>query len=249
MSVFSVVRAIHRQADQVLLRHLPEQARTQAGLWRAARWLFPSRVKARSPGEFVASARRGEKPARLPAWMEPEIAALVEFEPSLAALVGPGAAVEAYLIPWDMNYVGMRYAAVRHQLGDHYACIALSGAGAHAVDMVMLESAPRPLAVIDVVGDERLAALARAAGVDYAALPAGDLDSNDHCALVARLVLQIAPVEVLLTPDPVVVRCVERHGRAMASVSQVLPLVARAGADRSDVATASPDRNSTRDMP
>lgn len=227
MTVYAIARSLYHATDRVLIRHLPGHDRVQACLWRIARRLFPDRIKARSASEFAPLAeRRAAAPSRLPAWAEPEVAELSRYEPLLAKLVGADAVVEPYFIPWDMNYVGRRYADARRQLTGHYACLVLSGAGGEAVDMPMLCSVPRPLAVIDVVGDARLAALVRAAGADYVALPAEHLDANDHCAVLARLVLQLAPDELLPTPNPVVVRCLERHGRALATVSKLRPLPA-----------------------
>ena len=189
MSVYSIIRGVYRWIDHVVLRHLAAHERLSAGLFRLAQRLFPTRIRARSVGEFVGPQRARAASRRLPAWAEAEVAALVPYEPAPAALVGSEASLEPYSIPWDMNYVGLRYANARHQLTGKYACLVLSGAGASAVDAVMLASAPRPLAVIDVVGDAQLAALVRAAGADYVALPAEHLDSNDHCAVLARLVL------------------------------------------------------------
>lgn len=240
MSVYAIARFLYRWTDRLLLRHLPGKDRVRAGVWRLARGVFPTRIKARSASEF-SSPRRAASPARLPDWAEAEVAELARYEPLLTPLVGPGAVVERYHIPWDMNYAGRRYAETRRQLRGTYSCLVLSGAGANAVDMVMLDAVPRPLAIIDVVGDKNLAALARAAGVQYIACPAEHLDSNDHCALLARLVLQVAPTQVLSTPHPTVARCIERHGRAMAAVSQLLPLPLpmRAGAASTPTAVRS----------
>ena len=224
MSMYSLVRAVYRWADRVIVSRLPGQIMLRKGMFRLARAAFPSRIQARSAGEFIGTAPgRRAISAQLPAWARAEVAALAEFEPALSALVGERAALEPYFIPWDLDYVGKRYAEVRRQLAGPYACMVLSGAGAYSVDMVMLAAMPRPLAIVDVAGDAGLAALAAAAGADYVALPAQHLDSNDHCAVLARLVLQVAPGEVRLTPHPLVQRCVQRHGRAMASVSILLP--------------------------
>jgi hypothetical protein len=224
MSTYATVRAVYRWVDRAIVSRLPGQTILRKGMFHLARAVFPGRIQARSAGEFIGTAPgRRAISARLPAWARAEVAALAAFEPALSALVGEGAAIEPYFIPWDLDYVGKRYAQVRRQLAGSYACMVLSGAGASAVDMVMLAAMPRPLAVVDVAGDAGLAALAAAAGADYVALPAEYLDSNDHCAVLARLVLQVAPDEVRLTPHPLVQRCVQRHGLAMASVSSLVP--------------------------
>lgn len=222
MRLYSAVRFIYRWADWAVLRHLPGQARLQASLWRLARRLFPTRIQARSPGEFAGpSSGAAGAPRRLPAWTEAEIATLAQYEPLLDRLTGPGASVEAYGIPFDMNYVGQRYATARRQLTDTYACLVLSGAGSCAVDMPMLAAAPKPLAIIDLAGDAGQARLAQAVGADYVALPAEYLDRNDHVAVLARLILQVAPAELLVAPDPIVEYCLERHGRALATVTRL----------------------------
>lgn len=223
MSMYALARATYRWVDRVIVAHLPGQVRLRQGMFHLARRLFPDRIQARSAGEFIgASAARQTQPVQLPEWAREEVAQLVQIEPALAPLVAEHATLEAYFIPWDMDYVGKRYAAARRQLHGPYVCMVLSGAQSTAVDMVMLAAMPRPLAVIDVVGDDSLAALSKAAGVDYVALPAEHLDSNDHCAVLARLVLQLAPRQVRVTPHPVVRRCIARHGLALASTSALL---------------------------
>lgn len=241
MSMYAIARSIYHATDRALLRHLPGQDRVQAFLWRVARGMFPARIKARSASEFAPpAARRAALPPRLPAWAESEIAELARYEPLLEKLVGVDALIEPYFIPWDMNYVGRRYIDARRQLAGRYACVALSGCGPHAVDMPMLHSLPKPLAIIDVAGDGKLEALARAAAADYVALPPEHLDANDHCAVLARLVLQLAPAELLPTPEPIVVRCLQRHGLALATVTRVRPLPACVSGDGGSTAAVEP---------
>jgi hypothetical protein len=228
MSVYSVVRAVYRFGDKVLLGRLPAtaQAWARSVLFPLARRSFPQQITARSVGEFAVSApSRKAVSRRLPPWAEAEVAALVQLEPELAPLVGEQASLEPYVIPWDMKYVGARYASARRQLHGGYACFVLVGSDGLA-DPETLASAPRPLAVIDVDGNETIASMARAAAADYVALPAEHLDANDHCAVLARLVLQLAPREVRHAPHPTVDRCIERHGLALASVSELQPLAA-----------------------
>lgn len=222
MTVYTLVRSVYRWADRKLLTRLPGQRMLRAGMFRIARTAFPGHIQARSVSEFTGTApgRRGVS-AQLPAWARDEVAILAQFEPALSALVGDDAALEPYFIPWDLDYVGERYAQARRQLTGDYACMVLSGAAASAVDMVMLADMPRPLAVIDVVGDSALEALARMAGADYVALPAERLTGNDHCSLIARLVLQVAPAQLRTTPHPRVALCVQRHGLAMATVTDI----------------------------
>lgn len=191
-----------------------------------ARALFPDRVKARSAGEFVEAARSGSPAtARLPAWAESEVADLVELEPLLASLVAEDAQIELYAIPWDLNYVGQRYAEARRKLNGRFATLVLAGSHDQA-GKVDLRSLPRPVAVIDVSEAGDWAALAKAAGADYAALRAEYLDVTDHCAVLARLVLQLAPRAVRYLPHPIIDRCLDQHGKAMASVTALAPLEA-----------------------
>jgi hypothetical protein len=228
MSVYTLVRAIYRFGDKVLLGRLPAtaQARVRSVLFPLARRSFPEKITARSVGEFAVSApSRKAASRRLPPWAEAEVAVLAQLEPELMPLVGEQASLEPYVIPWDMKYVGTRYANARRQLHGNYACFVLLG-GDGSADPEVLASAPRPLAVIDLGGDETVASMARAAAADYVALPAEHLDANDHCAVLARLVLQLAPRLVCHAPHPVLDRCIERHGLALASVSELQPLVA-----------------------
>ena len=228
MSVYSLVRAVYRWGDRVVLKHVPAawDARLRTRMFHLARWLFPDRITARSVGEFANTAlSRKAAASGLPGWARGEVKALVSLEPLLNALVADGAVVEPYVIPWDMNYVGLRYAAARHQLHGEYACFVLMGVGAAAVDTAGLAAVGRPLAIIDVDGDAAIAQLAQAAGADYLALPAEHLDLKDHCAVLARLVLQLAPRQVRCVRHPVIDQCLQWHGLALTSVTAVRPWV------------------------
>lgn len=230
MSVYAIVRAVYRFGDRVLLGRLPAtvQARVRATLFPLARRSFPAQITARSVVQFAASApSRKAVPCHLPQWAEAEVAELAQLEPELAALVGEQASLEPYVIPWDLKYVGERYARARRQLNGRYACFVLVGSQGGGEPQA-LASAPRPLALIDVDGDEAVARMARVAGADYLALPAEHLDANDHCAVLARLVLQFAPRQVRYARHPVLDRCVERHALALQSVSELQRLGAEA---------------------
>ena len=208
----------------MVLQRLPDgwKARAHAVLFHAARRVFPERITARSVGEFAGSAaNRQAACGRLPDWARSEVEALAAYEPLLSALVTDGAPVERYVIPWDMNYVGHRYALARRQLRGPYACMVLMGGGLMNVDTAQLAGCGQPLAIIDVDDAPATARLAREAGADYVALPAGDLDMHDHCAVLARLVLQFAPRQVRHFSHPVIEECVKRHGLALASVAEV----------------------------
>lgn len=234
MSMYSLVRSLYRWGDRTLLRRLPPalDARLRALMFRLARRLFPGRIIARSVSEFAGMAPASRDGAQgLPVWVQAEVASLVPLEPLLGALVGEGASPEPYFIPWDMNYVGLRYAAARRQLSGEYACFVLLGAHAAATSEALLAAAPRPLAVIDVDGDARIAQLARDAGADYVALPAEHLDSHDRCAVLARLVLQLAPHQLFHQKHSIIDLCIQRHGLALASVSTLLPWPAPGGHD------------------
>lgn len=226
MSAYAFVRTIYRFGDRVLLRWLPASARSrvQGVLFRLARGTYPERIEARSVAEFAGNAPSNKLAAsrRLPPWAEAEVAALVDLEPELAALIGEQASLEPYFIPWDMTYVGVRYANARRQLAGDYASFVLAGSG--RIDAAVLADVPRPLAVIDIDADGTVAAMARTAGADYVALPAENLDQNDHCAVLARLVLQLAPRQLRHARHPLLDRCIERHGLALASVTELRPL-------------------------
>lgn len=224
--MYSLIRSVYRWGDRVLLQHLPDawKTRAHAAMFRAARRLFPERITARSPGEFAGSAaNRQAVCGRLPDWARSEVEALAAFEPLLVALVSDGTPVERYVIPWDMNYVGHRYALARRQLRGAYACMVLTGSGSMTMDAAQRVAGGQPLAIIDVDGASATAQLAQEVGADYVPLPAEQLDMNDHCAVLARLVLQFAPRELRHAPHPVIDECIRRHGLALASVTEVLP--------------------------
>lgn len=229
--MYSLIRSVYRGSDRVVFQHLPEawKTRAQAVMFRVARRLFPGRITARSVGEFAGSAaNRQAASGRLPEWARSEVAALVALEPLLAALVTEGTPVERYVIPWDMNCVGHRYALARRQLHGAYACMLVTGGDGMQLDATQVAGWGRPLAIIDVEPCPRIALLAHEVGADYVALPAEDLDMQDHCAVLARLVLQFAPRQLRHAPHPVIDECIGRHGLALASVADVLPWNAQA---------------------
>lgn len=225
MSIYTILRSVYRWGDRALLQRLPPalDTRLRTLMFRLARRLFPGRIAARSVGEFagMAPARRDDAQG-LPAWAQAEVAALVSLEPLLGALVAQDASPERYFIPWDMNYVGRRYASARRQLSGEYACFVLLGADATTASEALLAAVPRPLAIIDVDGSVLAAELARAVGADYVALPAEHLDNHDQCAVLARLVLQLAPRQLFHQQHPVIDLCIQRHGLALASVSSLV---------------------------
>lgn len=231
MSAYSTVRALYRWADRTLLRRLPDgaQQKVQGALFKLARKAYPRRITARSTSEFSGEAARQQAaaPTELPAWAAADVRAQLGLEPGLAPLVDPQKTVEPYFIPWDMDYVGRRYAQARRELAGPYASMVLLGAGSAYVDPAQLAHLPRPLAIVDVDGDAGLARRAGALEIPYVALPAEHLDSNDHCAVLARLVLQLAPGQMHYAPHPLLLRCVERHGNAMASVTRLTALTLR----------------------
>lgn len=232
--VYRLIRSAYRWSDRVVVQRLPGswRGRLQALLFGVARRAFPARISARSPREFAAGGAGGQ-PARgpLPAWARAEVRTLAALEPQLAALGGDDAALEHYVIPWDMRYVGQRYAAARRQLGAGYACMLFMGGDVDTLDEESLAACARPLAIIDVDDAPATAQRARRLGADYVALPAGDLDLNDHCAVLARLALQCAPRQLLHVAHPVLDACIQRHGLALASVAAVAPWRSGAGPD------------------
>lgn len=224
--MYSLIRGAYRWSNQAVFRHLPDawRARAHAVMFKLGRRLFPDRIAARSAGEFAGStANRQAARGRLPEWARREVEALVAFEPLLSPLLVDGAPVEHYVIPWDMNYVGQRYALARRQLGSAYACMLFAGGEVVPADAARWAGLGRPLAVIDVDAAPATEQLARQAGADYLALPAGDLDLRDHCAVLARLALQCAPRQLRHYRHPLIDACIERHGRALASVAEVSP--------------------------
>lgn len=230
--VYRMIRSAYRWSNRAVVQRLPAswRERVHALLFGLARRAFPARISARSPREFAAGSA-GAQPARgpLPAWARAEVCALAAIEPQLAALGADDAALEHYVIPWDMRYVGQRYAAARRQLRAGYACMVFVGGDPGVVGAAQLAACARPLAIIDVDGVPAMARLAREAGADYVALPPGDLDLNDHCAVLARLALQCAPRQLLHVAHPLLDACIQRHGLALASVADVAPWPSGAG--------------------
>lgn len=224
--VYRLIRSAYRWSDRAVVQRLPAawRERLQGLLFGLARRAFPARISARSPREFVAGSAGGQPACGpLPAWARAEVRALAELEPQLAALGEDDAALEHYVIPWDMRYVGQRYAAARHQLRAGYACMLFMGGDVDSLGVESLAACARPLAIIDVDDVPATAQRAREIGADYVALPAGELDMNDHCAVLARLALQCAPRQLLHVAHPVLDACIQRHGLALASVAEVAP--------------------------
>jgi hypothetical protein len=224
--VYRLIRSAYRWSDRAVVQRLPAswRERVQALLFGLARHVFPARISARSPREFAAGSAGGQ-PTRgpLPEWARAEVRALAALEPQLAALGGDAAALEHYVIPWDMRYVGQRYAVARRQLRAGYACMLFMGGDVDTLSVESLAACARPLAIVDVDDAPATAQRARAIGADYVALPPGDLDLSDHCAVLARLALQCAPRQLLHVAHPVLDACVQRHGLALASVAAVAP--------------------------
>lgn len=218
MSVYRIARTLYRATDRVLLARLPARLewRVRALIVGVARRCFPARIQARSAGELAASSlnRHG---AALPEWAVGEIGELAALEPALRALLDGSTQIEAYVIPWDATYVGRRYAAARRQLDAGFGAFVLydgpsaGGAG--------LGGLPTPLAIVDTSPDADAGPLAARLGARHVWLPAEHLDRNDHCSVVARLVLQCAPREVVYADGGLAQACVERHGLALRSVT------------------------------
>jgi hypothetical protein len=231
MSTYRIARTLYRATDRAVLGRLPARLewRVRALIVRVARRVFPGRIEARSAGELAASSanRHG---AVLPAWAVDEVRELTALEPALHMLLDGSTALEAYVIPWDATYVGKRYAAARRQLDtDFGAFVVHDGVSLPAAaDLARLAC---PLAVIDVTSDAAAGPLAARLGARHVWLPAEYLDRNDHCAVLARLVLQCSPGEVAYADGGLAEACVDRHGLAMRSVSTLR----RLGKNASDV--------------
>lgn len=218
MSNYRIARALYRATDRAVLGRLPARLewRVRALIVRVARRFFPGRIEARSAGELAASSlnRHG---AALPAWSVDELRELTALEPALEKLLDGSTPLEAYVIPWDATYVGKRYAAARRQLDTGYGAFVLHD-GAVPPEAATLVSLASPLAIIDVTPDAAAGPLAARLGARHVWLPAEHLDRNDHCAVLARLVLQCSPREVVYAGG-LAQACVDRHGLAMRSVS------------------------------
>lgn len=221
MSTYRIARALYRAADRAVLGRLPARLewRMRGMIVRVARLFFPGRIEARSAGELAASSlnRHG---AELPAWAVDEVRELAALEPALQALLDEETAIEAYVIPWDATYVGKRYAAARRQLDTGYGAFVLHDGGP-LPDAAELAPLASPLALVDVTADAAAGPLAARLGVRHVWLPAEHLDRNDHCAVLARLVLQCSPREVAYADGGLAQACVDRHGLAMRSVSSL----------------------------
>jgi hypothetical protein len=82
-----------------------------------------------------------------------------------------------------------------------------------------LDGLPVPRAILDTSPDAAAGPLAARLGARHVWLPAEHLDHNDHCAVLARLILQCAPQQVAYAAGGVSEACVQRHGLALRSVS------------------------------
>lgn len=218
MSTYRIARAFYRATDRFLLARLPARLewRVRALIVGVARRCFPARIQARSAGELAASSlnRHG---ATLPEWVVDEVRRLAALEPALQTLLDGSTQIEAYVIPWDATYVGSRYAAARRQLGAGFETFVLYDGP--SADVAGLAGLPAPLAIVDTSPDAAAGPLAACLSARHVWLPAEHLDRNDHCSVLARLVLQCAPREVVYADGGLAQACVERHGLAMRSVS------------------------------
>lgn len=226
MKGYPFARSAYRCVDRVLLRRLPPRAEgwVRGRILALARRGYGEHIQARSAAELAADSRSRNSPERLPAWATQEIAALAEFEPELRHLLTPDAGVVFYSIPWDNVHLGEAYADARRRLQPAYACMLLAGTGDAARAAAYLEAAARPAAVLDVDGDPALRAVANTGNADYLPLVKSFFDPNDRAALLTRLVLQLHPRDVRCSDNPFIDQCLARHGLAMRSVSNVLPL-------------------------
>jgi hypothetical protein len=220
MSAYRIARAIYRGVDRLVLARLPVrwEWRARGLIVTIARRCYPNRIQARSAGELASSSATRHQGAALPAWAVDEVRELARIEPALQSLYDGSTAIEAYVIPWDSTYVGKRYAAARRQLDRGYGSFLLCDAGAELVD-AQLDGLPRPRAILDSSPDAAAGPLAARLGARHVWLPAEHLDRNDHCAVLARLILQCAPQQVAYTTGGVSETCAQRHGLALRSVS------------------------------
>jgi hypothetical protein len=220
MSVYRIARAIYRGADRFVLARLPVrwEWRARGLIVAVARRCFPARIQARSAGELASSSVTRHHGAALPAWALAEVRELARIEPALQSLYDGSTAIEAYVIPWDSTYVGKRYAAARRQLDRGYGSFVLCDAGAEPTP-AQLDGLPVPRAILDTSPDVAAGPLAARLGARHVWLPAEHLDPNDHCAVLARLILQCAPQQVAYAAGGVSEACVQRHGLALRSVS------------------------------
>jgi hypothetical protein len=225
MNGFAWVRATYRCADRVVLRHLPSpiELRIRAtGLWFARR-MFGSRIHARSAEELAANSRSRYSTGRMPRWAEREIHELARFEPELHALTGRDARVGEYFIPWNMVHLGRAYAQARRQLGPTYASMVLTGSAGCSDADAWLRTAPRPAVVVnvDLDAEPALRALSAAHAVDYLSLPGEGINADERAALFTRLVLQLRPAQLRYARHDFIELCLQRHGLAMAAVSDL----------------------------
>jgi hypothetical protein len=222
MNSYDVARALYRSVDRFFLARLPMRLewRIRSALLALARRLFPGRIQARSAGELAAGSIARKQGRSLPAWAIAEVRELATLEPALQSLLDDTVEVEAYVIPWDATYVGRRFAEARRQLGTGAAWGSFVLMGSNpAPDPERLAALAKPLAIIDTSDEAAAGPLAAGLQARYIWLRAEHLDQNDHCAIIAKLVLQCAPREVAYAPGGVTGACIERHGLAIRSVS------------------------------
>ncbi|NII12386.1 hypothetical protein [Oleiagrimonas sp. C23AA] len=221
---YQLTRAVYRLASRQLLQRLPErwEWRIRRSMLAAAHRFFPGKIQARSVGEFVAGAPGQRGSTRLPQWAEDEVRAQLEFEPALASLVGDQAELEPYFIPWDSTYVGTRYAAARRQLRGGYQALVLVDGLSDSLCQRIHARSEAPFAVVDVSAD--MSTTCHEDTFPLIRLPAEHLDMADHCAVFARLVLQVQPATVWHDDSAFATTCLKRHGLAMAAVSELKPL-------------------------
>jgi hypothetical protein len=122
-----------------------------------------------------------------------------------------------------MVHLGRAYAQARRQLGSTYARMVLTGSAGCAEADAWLGTAPAPAVVVNVDADAEPAvrALSAAHGADYLRLPAEGINAEERAALFTRLVLQLHPTRLRYARHDFIELCLQRHGLAMAAVSDL----------------------------
>ncbi|AIF49381.1 hypothetical protein [Dyella japonica] len=222
--MYKAFRAIYRGFDRTILRRLPSRMEWwfSAIIFNGAKLILGSRLKARTVGEFVAGAHSVRLGGRLPAWAQAELQSLAGLEGDLLPLGRGGQAVGEYIIPWDSVLAGKAYFRLLKQASGTFDAILLIGSSfSEAALKCFAANDKRRLLILDLDG---VVAPVGEAHCSVAVLPRRNLAEDECVAVVTRLLIQMAPAEILFTGHPVADTCFRKHGKALQQASLLVRL-------------------------
>lgn len=228
--MYRTFRRIYRTFDRVIVGNLPLRSEWWLSglMFRLARSVTGPRLKARTVGEFVAGAHTARLRGHLPSWVRPELFELAVFEKELRPLAGGTMEIGEYVIPWDATLAGDVYFQLRRAARGKYDVVVLAAAPLTkvGVDRILTACQGRVL-VLELDGGASGKLTYESVGpVQRVVLPRLNLGDDERAAIVARLLLQTQPIEILTNGGSLADACIGRHSKALRQVSTLVTLSA-----------------------